>query len=296
MKDNKNNGPAEPVGAARTRRRRFVAIAAVLGGLAVAGAAGLHHARRWLLDSPRHTDTPVRISLAKPPGWLPKEIIARVATQIQTEVGPSSIFEQDLARRVHEAAAKSPWIAQVRDVTKHRDGSICVEADFRRPFVLVRRMRVDAGPLVVVDEAGVVLPLRLGLLDLGTFITVDGVGGTPPEPGQKWDAPDLADGLRLVKLIRDKPYIREITTVDVRNHNGRISSTEPRLVMIVQVGQGPRTEIRFGQFPADELDYRVGPAQKLTYLDAIAEAKGGHLAGVGAYIELRYDRPYVAEH
>ena len=120
----------------------------------------------------------------------------------------------------------------------------------------------------------------------------DGVAGQPPAPGRKWDAPDLTDALRLVKLIRDKPYVGDITVVDVRNHTGRIDQTAPHIVMVAQLGQGRRTNIHFGRFPFDEQDYCVSPAQKLAYLDEIAEANDGHLAGVVRRIELQYDRPY----
>jgi len=83
--------------------------------------------------------------------------------------------------------------------------------------------------------------------------------------------------------------------IDVRNHGGRINPADPHLIMVAQVGRGARTNIRFGRFPIDGQYYCVAPAQKLASLDVIAEANNGHLAGVGPYIELRYDRAYVGQ-
>ena len=281
--------------ASRPRAGRLVIAVALFVILAGAFAVALYFVRGVLLASPAYTNTAPRVSLGTSPAWLPKEISDLVTAKIQRAVDAQSIFENDLARRVYDEAVKSPWIAAVNGVTKRRDGRIILEADFRRPFVLVRRLRVDAGPLIVVDEDGVVLPLPLRAVRAGSFVTVDGVAGKPPAPGQVWEGLDLADGLRLMKLIRDARYLRDITVIDVRNHGGRINPADPHLIMVAQVGRGARTNIRFGRFPIDGQYYCVAPAQKLASLDVIAEANNGHLAGVGPYIELRYDRAYVGQ-
>jgi len=294
VKEKKNRKVAAPVEPPR-RRMHFAVAAAALLGLAGAAVAGLYGARRRLRTSSPYADTAARVSLVELPAWLPDGISKLVTDRIQGEVGLRSVFEDDLARRVYEAAAKSPWISRVRGVAKHRDGRVAVQADFRRPFVLVRHFCPTASYQIVVyvvDEEGVLLPRPPRPIRLDSFIKVDGVAAEPPAPGQKWDAPDLTDALRLVKLIRDKPYVGDITLIDVRNHAGRIDPTDPHIVMVAQLGQGRRTDIRFGRFPVDEQDYCVGPAQKLAYLDKMARANGGHLAGAARRIELRYDRPY----
>ncbi len=297
MKRKTKDKPA-PAGARRRLwrgRGRLVLAPTALLGLAAAAAAGLHYMRQRLLASSPYADTPARVRLVGVPSWLPADIPRRVVAGIQRAADGRSVFEDDLARRVHQAAAASAWIAHVRRVTKRRDGQVLVDARFRRPFVLVQRPPTANRPFVVVDEDAVVLPLALRLLKSDSFVIIGGVAGQPPEPGRKWDAPDLADGLRLMELIRAKPYVSEITLIDVRNHNGRISPPpEPHIRMVAQLGQGPRTDIRFGHFPVDELDYCVSPRQKLAYLDAVFKANGGRLAGVNSRIELRYDRPYAA--
>jgi len=58
-----------------------------------------------------------------------------------------------------------------------------------------------------------------------------------------------------------------------------------------------RTDIRFGRFPtADGLDYCIRPQRKLQYLDEYVRAHDGRLAGINAYIDLRYDTLYVSHY
>lgn len=116
-----------------------------------------------------------------------------------------------------------------------------------------------------------------------------GADGAPPPVGQVWDCAALREGIRLVGLISRRPYANQITTVDVRNHNWRVSRSEPQLRMIAQVGRGSRTDIRFGRFPHPQADWVVSPARKLEYLDNYVREHDGRLAGLDPGIELRLD-------
>jgi len=130
------------------------------------------------------------------------------------------------------------------------------------------------------------------------YITIAGVDRTRaplPAVGRPWDAPDLLEGLKLAQLLCTRWYANQISVVDVRNHAGRISKTEPYLRMYAQVGRSRTTDIRFGRFPAPGGgDYVVSPERKMSYLDGYYEDHGGRLAGINTYIDLRYDQLHVS--
>jgi len=277
------------------KRRNPKAVKSALAVFLAAGAAiGLHLARAHLLASPAYADKLPRVCLSDRPEDLPRDIPAGVLAKIQSHLADRSVFADDLARIVYERASADPWISEVRRVVKYHDGTVVIEAEFRHPFALVATERAP-GRFHVVDAEGVLLPLGADRVRPGAFIVIDGVATAPPEPGEKWDAPDLADGLRLYKLLKGRPYESQITTIDVANHNGRISPADPHLRMFAQVGQGRPTKIRFGRFPApDGLDYCLSPEQKLANLDAYVQDNGGKLAGLKDWIDLRHDNVYVS--
>ena len=103
---------------------------------------------------------------------------------------------------------------------------------------------------------------------------------------------DVLDALRLIALLKDRPWRHEITVIDVRNHGERISRTEPELRMYASRGEDGVTDIRFGGFPQPGGDYVVSPERKLSYLDSYYQDHG-RLAGK-RYLDLRHDHLYVS--
>ena len=279
------------------RKSRMLRAGMVLLVLGVAAAALYGQRRRLIAAWSGLPTTAAVVRLAQVPRWMPRELARDIQADIESAAGdaehPRSIFDADLARDVYRRAAANPWVARVEKVLKRPDGTLLVSCEFRRPFALVRSATLPAEMLTPVDAEGVVLPLPGRLLSANAFIVIGDVASRPPPPGEKWDAPDLADGLRLLKLICHKPYAKEITAIDVRNYNGRISPREPHLRIWAQVGRGLRTDIRFGRFPAGE-DYCVSPARKIAYLDKFYRDNGGRLAGQAAFIDLRFDTLHVS--
>ena len=273
--------------------KRSASLRAVVGlAVAVVIVIGLMGLRRGLLAQATYADVKARVMLASAPRWLPADMARSILADVEAAAEGRGVFEPDLAKDVYAAAAANVWVSKVVRVTKRSDGRVLVEAEFRRPYVIVQ---VPRGRPVVVDRDAVVLPLPLARLTANSLIIIGGVATSPPADGTRWDADDLADGLRLVKLIESRPYVREITLIDVRNHRRRVSQQDPELAMVAQVGRGSRTVIRFGRFPHEEIgDYCVSPDQKLKYLDAYYRRNGDRLAGRHSFIELRYDDPYAS--
>ena len=275
------------------RRSGPVRAVAVTVGAVILLAGAVYVLRGNLLSSPPYSKVLARVQLTGPPKWMPPDIAHGVLADVQSAAAGRAVFDEDLARDVYLQAAANPWIARVGLVRKHGDGTVLVEADYRRPLALVRAPQTVGDRPVVVSADAVVLPLPDHRIKPNSLVTIGDVQSPPPPPGRKWEAPDLADGLRLLKLIQPMPFAAEITVIDVRNHRGRISPAEPHLRMYAQVGRGRRTDIRFGRFPAGD-DYCVSPDRKLAYLSKYYKDNGGRLAGVNSYLDLRYDQLHVS--
>lgn len=292
-KDNENGAAGE------SGRLLVVAGAGMRVSLAVAAAVavcvGMFMLREHVLASSPNAEKSVRIVLADPPAWLPDDIAGKVSAEVQSAVNDRKASNNDLAKDVYLAASGNAWISKVRRVTRRRDGGVVIEAEFRKPFALAATVG-KPGKFHVVDTEGVVLPLPTGRVKPGALVAIDGVVSEPPKEGEKWDCPDLAAGLRLLGLIKDRPFFSQITTIDVRNHNGRSDSIRSHLVIYAQVGRSRRTEVRFGRLPVVEFDTCRSPAAKLADLDRFVERNGGKLAGVREWVDIRYDKLYASNY
>ncbi len=275
----------------------------------------------------------IRYGIVDRPRWLPLETAVQIASSFA--VGGMAFEDPALTDEVRRRVAANPWVSEVYDVSKQltddpRIGAVRVHCRFRRPVArLITRtdLAVIDQSTAYVDARGVRLPTaqvpkyqvwtassdgrtsrwrpvpsRAGL-PAGTPVRtihypfIRGVGAGPPGAGQQWPGGDMAAGLQLVALVADRPYANQITVMDVRNYDGRISPDEPHLRMWAQVGQGRATDIRFGRFPApDGEDYVVSPQRKMSYLDQYVRQNNGRLAGLHRYVDLRYDQGYASLH
>ena len=270
---------------------RIMALVAVIGLLAV----GLYHVRNVLLARPEYAGREAKVRLVDVDKHLPPDIAQEVLAAVQSAAEGKSLFDDDLARVIHDKAQAQAWIAHVHSVTKHPDGVVAVVADYRRPFALAHSQLALSDELVAVDAEAVVLPLLVDWDLRGKFLSIRDIATRPPAPGTKWDAPDLIDGIKAVKLIQTRPYAKEFSFIDVRNHNGRLDPTDPHVRFWAQVGHGRQTEVRFGRFPSASDDYCVSPAERMRWLDEVVAGNDGRLAGKWDWIELRYDKPYVSD-
>ena len=303
--------------------RACVWLAAV--GILVAGAKALESA--VLGSMPRDEAKVVYIELRPIPEWMPKTLSRRIARSLGPR--GMRFDDRALTATVYGLAEANPWVRSVHRVAKRRGdrpdrAHIEVQVEFRKPFAKVQRRQLRSHTYV--DADGVVLPdpmadpqapkWRAKVAAAGRkpkrwvyfahendipsnlraaaermhYIIVQGVRSDPPVAGRAWQADDLADGLKLIALLGSRKYRDQITVVDVRNHGGRISPSEPQLRMFAQLGRGRRTDIRFGRLPVGPGDFVVPPERKMSYLDDWAGEHDGRLAGTCAWIDLRYDQ------
>jgi hypothetical protein len=317
-------------GLAPPRRRRLAAAAVkavVVVSLVVAGVAVLRVLRSPVLEK-RYggPQGAAAVQLSRAPQWMPQSLAAEIVHDVTPP--DASLADCRLAEKVYQRAAANPWVRRVCKVQVHPNpgragGVVRTDLEFRRPAARVRqgaryiyvdddghRLPITQVPAYVVtfqDSRGRIVSQNcyLSLKEVPTswraaarrihYVTIDGVASTAPPPGWKWTSSDLGAGLRLLELVRTRPYYAQITLIDVRNHAGRAARQEPELRMYAQIGTGRPTDIRFGRFPAPGGgDYVISPQRKLSYLDEYAAEHGGRLAGINSYLDLRYDQLHVS--
>ena len=251
--------------------------------------------------------------LEAPPCYVPSTVSRKIAA---TSLPPNVDFDDpQLCEKVSRIVLNNPIVRKVCEVKKIRMtdncriGKIYIKAEYRQPYAIVEN---DAGNKYYVDKEGYRLATenaakyysRLQKTSYVSFeeipprsdarrihyIIIDGVKGLPPKVNEKWDAPDLVDGLRLVKLFRTRKYGDQITKVDVRNFNNRVSKCDPALCLTAydKGRDGIETSIRFGRFPRKR-DWVVRPEVKMQNLDEYVHENDGQLAGIHEWIELFHD-------
>ena len=302
-----------------------VVVAVAAGGI----VCGMHVLRaRIVEDQYRGPQGRATVRLVRVPHWMPESLARLIASDV-TPPG-ASLADRHLARKVHDIAQANPWVRRIGRVHVHPPtgaaaGVVEADLEFRRPFARVRcgsrflcvdaegcRLPVNQVPMwvVTVRDSSSGRTRQVCFLSRGEapaswrpalqrihYVVIDGVRATPPPPGWLWKSEDLQAGLCLVDLVSRRPYYAQITVVDVRNYQRRISRNEPALRMFAQIGRGPATDIRFGRFPAPGGgDYVVSPQRKISYLDEYAGDHGGRLAGINSYLDLRFDELHVSIH
>ncbi len=324
---------ATPSPRSEARRRIGRAVLWLFGTIVFAGGAafGLKQLERKVLAPPPaavKTPMAVKVKLVDLPPWLPASLATHVATTLTPQNGDFN--DMGLVETIYAGALKNPWIARVTRVQKQYTndplvGLVEVQADYRMPIARVLMKDghsyayVDAEGYRLVDDPNLPgVPAWAATVAVNNktqrtfycdkneapsgaeicrahYITIEGVLTPPPTPGQKWEGDDLADGIKLVQMLRTRKYRDQIATVDVRNHNGRVcpNGREPQIRMYALTSEGEKTDIRFGRFPAPEGDYIVTPERRMKYLDEYVDHHGG-LAGHNDWIDLRYDQLHVS--
>jgi hypothetical protein len=258
---------------------------------------------------PAGSPPPVRLVWRSLPPWL-----LNTDGQPTPEIGllewwaglrpETDVYAPELAQRIAENLARSPWIAQVRRVSKQRDGVILVDAEIRTPLALVvppaMRGAQPQREAYLVDEGGVRLPMNAPLDALDAFaadarkawFTIIGVRAPAPAEGQPWPGADLAAGLRLVKFLNaarergDLPFRSSLRAIDVSNFDGQAERYDGKLRIRTL---HPRTYIDWGLPPGDEYNIEAAPSAKLHMLRAFFD-EYGYLPDVGVII-LRWPDP-----
>ena len=306
------------------RRRWFICLSVLLaGGVLVAGF--------WAMETVairgQGGAEVVGVKIISRPEWMPDSLAKKIAADILPQ--GLDYHDDTVSELVYSLAEAHPWISHVESVQKKRTPDVSkayVElcARFRQPVAMAgthgRHFYIDAKGFRLADSAQepqvprfvmtvpsgdgqspekeiyyadeALLP-AIGIHNKIHYIIIDGVAGPAPPTGKQWAGADIADGLKLLRLLLAKPYADQITEIDVTNHGGRVSKSSSEFTVHAQIGRTRVTEIRFGRFPTTG-DWVLKPGEKLANLDEYVRNNNGRLAGVNEYLDLRYDEMHVS--
>lgn len=211
-------------------------------------------------------------------GHILDSLVARVDLQ-----PTDRMLDPELSHRIGSALTASDvgWVKTVDRIQIRADGVIGIRCQFRKPAAWVRL----GSFCYLVDDESFRLPGRYEADDCkGTaLMTILGIRGKPPGVGQRWPAAELADGIRTVALLSTKPFHREISAVNVSNHEGRVDRNRPHIELITDA-KGSR--IWWGRPPERELGIEISATQKVTLLETLYK-QWGRLSVNRPYIDIR---------
>ncbi len=240
------SGPARPL----------VIVAVLVGALFGAWYLVWNTVQHQVLSSDEYLVTPEKVEITSLPDWIHTDIRAEVFRGAWLD-RPLSIMDDDLTERIKDAFSLHPWVAKVRQVTKHHPARVKVDLDYRRPVCMVD----IATGLLPVDADGVLLPAAdFSPVEASRFPRLLGVDTVPVGlPGESWGDARVVGGAEIADALRDvwKPWrLWQIV--------GSASGIEDESNYTILTRGG--TRIRWGLAPGSKVHGELTVADKLARL------------------------------
>ena len=262
-------------------------VTAAIGGGAVWGYFTLHEEVR---QSPQYQMTLQSLYLVKFPPWMTESIRAELDVRRLDPTFPAefSLLDDDVCDRMAAAYSRCLWVERVERVVRRDPRSdparppleVCLK--FRRPLAFVQ---VQEG-FCLVDEQGVRLPGLYGEPRLGasTFIAITGVPWMAPPPGQVWNEPSLAAGLKVAAAVEPRRQAFHLVSIDMSNYGYKKDRRDTEIALLTAA----ETRIKWGKAPTPEAELlqEKSPVEKVAYLDFVYKSLHGQVDGVLAYIDI----------
>jgi hypothetical protein len=229
----------------------LLAGAALLAGLCLLGDRALHQLRR----SGRYRVAFADIACTPPPGLARADFLAEVQYlgNLPDKLDP---FDRDLPRRLNEAFAGHPWVAEVRRVELTPAKEIRVDLLYREPVLSVRL----PGACRAVDREGVLLPVVAAQAGLPRL--TGPVGAPTGGPGHPWGDANVEAAARTVALLG--PHRDRLPLADCSVTAG------PGGIVL----RGPRWRIVWGSPPGSEKVGEPSAEAKVRWLLRQADLAG----------------------
>jgi len=195
------------------------------------------------------------------PAWMRGDLEAHLVMTAEQQIGDDPFLRQDLMA-VRSVLLDTGWFDSVTQVRRVRADLIEVEAQFVTPYAVIR----DADGDHLIDPRGRLLPRTYPKGANGNFIAIINVRyDRPSQPGEMWPGADINAALRLLRVIDDKPWLKQVATIDVKKY-----VDEQTLMMHTNRG----SRIIWGSSPGEEQAGEALVDQKLAYLDYHDERHG----------------------
>ena len=146
-----------------------------------------------LLAGDRFQISPARIQVTALPDWIESDVVAQVLRD--GSLDNASLLDPEITIQIAQSFQMHSWVEKVRRVSKHPDGRVLVELDYRRPVAMVE---VEGG-LLPVDREGVLLPPDDFSATAARRFARIAVGETRPlgQVGTPWGDPRVIGAARI---------------------------------------------------------------------------------------------------
>jgi hypothetical protein len=177
------------------------------------------------------------------PDWGGVELEGKIKTAGKSQNGFK--LTEDAAMRLGENLASLAWLSDIK-VQAGRD-VINVSAKYRKPVGMIR----DHSQQFYIDSELVILDyIPISRLSIPEITGVPGYLLTWRNIGTKWARDDVAAAVEMLillekmdgEVVKEKPLLAEIRSIDMSNFNGRRNASQPHIVFYAKDG----TEIRWG--------------------------------------------------
>ena len=220
----------------------------------------------------------VIVTFHDPPLWLDSSLLTELQDMVRSHLGAVPVGRQGLIN-ASEALNGTGWFAPVHQVAWVDESHATVEATFLIPYA---RVYTSIGKRFI-DPVGVVLPMREGRIVSSEyhFVTLHTPEHSAPQrPGLRWDGCDIVAALQVLRLIYDKPWALQVSSIDL--------STWTYDGSLTLVTDTP-CRLRWGSAPGQEVGLEALAAEKIVRLDHMYRDHGA--IDQGRSVNLDFTQP-----
>jgi len=296
-----------PKDARSSRRKAILSLCAVLliiGAILAAFGQIRRYAMAAIAASSRHPLK--RIVMVDTPSYLPRAILdslaqeavdytifnrrhPKYAAEIRNPLD-GHILKVLAAHYIHHPdLGYNAWIRQIVFIRRNmlpNEQIIEIAATYRRPAAFLKIQN----KYYLISRSGLRLPgiyTAAQHAQVNWLYTLTGYNGDLPKVGHAFNAKSIAAGLALARLLRNRPYSRQIADINVAGV-GKPSQKRPQIILITRW----HTQVYWGQPPGVRSFFEVPTDRKLEYLQAIYHQYHRIDAGY-AFVDLRGDQVLV---
>jgi len=251
---------------------KLVVMATLVATAIALTALGLRQMYRFVDRRVVFPQKPPQLIMVDRPAWM-SDSLADQIIKTAKPLGLHSVFDHQLLVDTTTSLQSCPWVKKVNAVRRLYEqtpgDTLQIDCDYRIPTALVKWADV----YWLVDNEGFMLPASYSRqqLDRITMASdgkvnlriVEGIAHAPMVPGELWPGDDLATGLDMARILANREYTEQITTIDVSNYAGRLDPRDSQVVLLTRFD----TQIRWGRPPGSKDAFVDVPvAQKLLAL------------------------------
>lgn len=280
-----------------TDQRQKLMMAGVLilvaGALAGGIVIGVRQTWRRMANRPEFRVRPLDMEIENE--WINVEAFKKQLVELDTDrvLDTSvSLFTPQLADRVARALARSPWVREVKSVTREFPDTLNAEIVFREPYALINWKN---GPRCV-DRDGIALnqdyyDLAGRLEMLGPVVTVPSTVSAPRK-GMLWEDVEVREGLAMVRLCREQ-FAKSVAINQIEISDALASDGKKAAMATLILAGG--TRVQWGRTPdSPPSPAEVRTPQKAETLLALTRQEGESLQRFRS-IDIRWPEPPLCE-